>query len=152
MVTSPPLEQELDLRKVVVRVGGVEIQNRAGPDMGGATGMAPEEQYGDPRIRDVAGTFVGWLREPDVVDIGASGVISVQLGSEAARILSGFAESHQVVDVVFESNGSGLGFKTQTLQFAKISASPISISPTGVRMFMFVGWGYDEVPEDAPST
>ena len=144
MTTSPPLKQELDLQKVVVRVKNVEIMNRAGPDMGGATVMAPEDSYGDPRIRDVAGTFVGWLKEPASADVGASGVISVQLGSDAANILSGFAESREVVDIVFESNGSGLGFKTQTLQYAKISASPISIGPNGVRMFMFSGWGYDE--------
>jgi len=146
MAVSPPLIQELDLRKAVVEVNSIEIQNRAGRDVGGVTVMTPEENNIDSRIRDVAGTFVGWMREPDPVDIGVSGVISVQLGSESAAYLARVAAAREPVDIVFTSNDSGLGFKTQTCGNAKISPAPITIEPNGVRMFTFIGWDYEEVP------
>ncbi len=146
MTVSGPLDQELDLRLAVVEVDSVEILHRAGRDVGGVTAMSPEDNSFDSRIRDVAGTFVGWMREPDPVDVGVSGVISVLLGSESASYLSSLAQSRRDVDIVFTSNGSGLGFKTQSVGHAKISASPISIEPNGVRMFMFIGWDYEEVP------
>jgi hypothetical protein len=149
MTTSPLLEQELDLRLATVHVNGVEIMNRAGRDVGGVTVMTPEENNIDSRIRDVAGTYVGWMREPDPVDVGASGVISVQLGSDSAGYLSKVAAARTEVDIVFTSNGSGLGFKTQTVGHAKISAAPVTIEPNGVRMFTFIGWDYEEVPNAA---
>ena len=146
MTTSPLLDQELDLRLATVEVDGIEIMNRAGREDGGVTGMAPDGLQYDSRIRDVAGTYVGWRRDPDKVDTGASGVISVQLGSDSAAYLAKLAASRKEVDIVFASNGSGLGFKTQTLQYAKISPAPISVEPVGVRMFEFTGWDYEEVP------
>ena len=146
MTTSPLLEQEIDLRLATVHVDGIEIMNRAGRDVGGVTVMSPEENNIDSRIRDVAGTFVGWMREPDPVDVGASGVISVQLGSDSAAYLAKVAAARTEVDVVFTSNGSGLGFKTQTVGHAKISPAPVTIEPNGVRMFTFIGWDYEEVP------
>lgn len=149
MTVSQPLEQELDLRLAEVYVNGIEITNRAGRDVGGVTVMTPEENNIDSRIRDVAGTFVGWMREPDPVDVGASGVISVQLGSKSAGDLAKMAAARDPVDIVFMSNGSGLGFKTQTLGVAKISPAPVTIEPNGVRMFTFIGWDYEEVPNTA---
>ena len=149
MTTSPLLEHELDLRLATVHVNGVEIMNRAGRDVGGVTVMTPEENNIDSRIRDVAGTFVGWMREPDPVDVGASGVISVQLGSDSAGYLAKVAAARTEVDIVFTSNGSGLGFKTQTVGHAKISPAPVTIEPNGVRMFTFIGWDYEEVPNAA---
>lgn len=146
MTVSQPLDQELDLRLAEVYVNGVEITNRAGRDVGGVTTMVPEDNNFDGRIRDVAGTFVGWMREPDPVDVGASGMISVQLGADSAAYLSRVAAARDPVDIVFSSNGSGLGFKTQTLGVAKISPAPVTIEPNGVRMFMFIGWDYEEVP------
>jgi hypothetical protein len=149
MTTSPLLEQELDLRLAIVEVNGIEIMNRAGRDVGGVTVMSPDEPTIDARIADVAGTYVGWRRDPAKVDVGASGVISVQLGSESASTLANFAATREEVNIVFTSNGSGLGFKTQTLGHAKIRPAPISIEPSGVRMFGFTGWDYEEVPNDA---
>ena len=146
MTTSPLLDNEIDLRKATVEVNGIEIMNRAGRDVGGVTVMTPEENNIDPRIKDVAGTYVGWMREPDPVDVGASGVISVQLGSASAEYLAKVAAANLEVDIVFASNGSGLGFKTQTLGYAKISAAAVTIEPNGVRMFTFIGWDYEEVP------
>jgi hypothetical protein len=149
MTTSPLLEQELDLRLATVHVDGIEIMNRAGRDVGGVTVMSPEENNFDSRIRDVAGTYVGWMREPDPVDVGASGVISVQLGSDSAAYLAKVAAARTDVDIVFTSNGSGLGFKTQTVGHAKVSPAPVTIEPNGVRMFTFIGWDYEEVPNAA---
>ena len=148
MTVSPPLDQELDLRNVIVRVNNIEIMHRAGRDVGGVTVMSPEENNFDSRIRDVAGTFVGWMREPDPVDVGASGVISVLLGSDSAADLSKMAAARTDVDIVFLSNNSGLGFKSQSVGHAKISASPITIEPNGVRMFTFIGWDYEEIPNE----
>lgn len=149
MTTSPLLDTELDLRLATVHVKSIEITNRAGRDVGGVTVMTPDEPTMDSRIVDVAGTYVGWRRDSDKVDVGASGVISVQLGSGSAAVLANFASSREEVDIVFASNGSGLGFKTQTLGHAKIRPSPITIEAQGVRMFAFTGWDYEEVPNPA---
>jgi len=146
MTSSPLIETELDLRLVTVSVDGVEIMNRAGRDVGGVTAMAPEDSGIDTRIADVAGTFVGWRREVRDIDTAASGVISVQIGSASAAHLSSVVAAGNEVKIVFLSNGSGLGFKSQTLEHAKIRASPVSIEPVGVRMYPFLGWDYTEVP------
>lgn len=148
-MASQPIELELDLRKVTVSVNGIPIDNRAGRDVGGVTAMAPEDSGIDTRIADVAGTFVGWRREVRDIDTAASGVISVQLGSASAAILSGIVAAGKEVKIVFLSNGSGLGFKSQTLEHAKIRASPVSIEPIGVRMYPFLGWDYTEVPNES---
>ena len=147
MTVSPPLDQELDLRKVTVHVNGVEIQHRAGRELGGATVMAPDDIGYETRISDVAGTFVGWRADVPSEDTGGSGVISVLMGSASAKYLTEVAQRREEVDVVYASNGSGLGFKTQTMKIAKFSLSPVSIEPAGVRMFMFTGWGYKELSE-----
>lgn len=148
MVGSEPLKTELDIRLATVSVNGTEILHRAGRDIGGVTVMSPDEPREDSRIIDVAGTYVGWRRDMRKEDTGASGVISVLLGSPSAQFLAETAKSREDVDIVFTSNGSGLGFKTQTLSHAKIRAAPITIEAQGIRMFPFIGWDYEEIPND----
>lgn len=147
MTTSPPLEAELDLRKLVVRVNNIEIQHLAGRNVGGVTAMAPDDVPYEQRVSDLAGTYVGWRADIDPVDTGGSGVISVLMGSPSMTYLSRVSARHDAVKVEFVSNGSGLGFKTQTLAVAKFTQSPISLEASGVRMYMFVGWDYVEVLE-----
>lgn len=147
MTISPPLDQELDIRKVTVKVNSVEIQHRAGREVGGVTVMAPDDVGYETRIADVGGTFVGWRSDVPPEDTGASGMISVLIGSPSAKYLTEVASKREVVDIVIASNGSGLGFKTQTLKIAKFSLSPLAVEVAGVRMFAFVGWGYEEVQE-----
>lgn len=145
MPPSPLLEHELDLTKITVTVNGTTIENMADRASGGGVTMMPEDNIGDPRINDLTGSQVGWIKAlpPDLV--GVSGMISVILGSESANYLSGIANASTDVDVVFNSNESGLGFESQTCAHAKFFQAPVSIERPvggGVRQFMFIGSGY----------
>ena len=146
MTTSPLLDQELDLTKVEVIVDGTEILHRAGRDIGGVTVMTPEDTNLDPRIRDVAGTHVGWSMDTPKEQKGVNGMISVLLGSPSATVLSKLCDSRKEVKVTFNSNGSGLGFKSQEASRVKFSPAPITIEPNGIRMYTFMGSGYVEIP------
>jgi len=139
------LEHELDLTKVTVAVLGQNIAHMVDREHGGGVTMMPEDNTVDPRINDVTGEQVGWIKALPPELVGVSGMISVLLGSESANYLSGLANSSTDVDIVFTSNDSGLGFESQTCAHAKIFQASIAIERPaggGVRQFMFIGSGY----------
>ena len=145
MAPSPLLEHELDLTKVTVTVGGTVIEHMVDRANGGGVTMMPEDNTVDPRINDVTGSQVGWIKAllPDLV--GVSGMISVLLGSPSANVLSGLANASTDVTIEFTSNESGLGFESQKCEHAKIMQASIAIERPaggGVRQFMFIGSGY----------